>query len=150
MTSPVPQVLKPLPADNKGIVEKNESTSHIKHSPQSPIPIPAQQSPSPGSPRNVHESTARILPTGTQRNWPARSPPRGPRSHPRQPMPPSSVPSYSSAPRGPRRGFPPTGPSASFSSPISIATRHNPESQKKMKPPDPDLEVRSLTFFISS
>jgi hypothetical protein len=58
-------------------------------------------------------------------------------------MPPSSAPSYSSTPRGPRRGFPPTGPSSSFSSPASIASRHNPELKKNAKPPDPDLDVRS-------
>jgi hypothetical protein len=90
------------------------------------------------------ESTARVLPTGPQRNWPSRSPPRGPRSHPRQPMPPSSAPSYGSIPRGPRRGFPPTGPSSSFSSPASIALRHNPESKKILKTFDPDLDVRSI------
>jgi len=88
------------------------------------------------------ESTARVLPTGPQRNWPSRSPPRGPRSHPRQPMPPSSAaPSYGSIPRGPRRGFPPTGPSSLFSSPASIASRHNPESRKITKPLDPDLDI---------
>jgi len=88
----------------------------------------------------MSESTARVLPTGPQRNWP-RSPPRGPRSHPRQSMPPSSAPSYSSIPRGPRRGFPPTGPSSSFSSPASIASRHNPDSKKNTKTLDPDLDI---------
>ena len=93
------------------------------------------------------ESTTRVLPTGPQRNWPSRSPPRGPRSHPRQPMPPSSAPSYGSIPRGPRRGFPPTGPSSSFPSPASTASRHNLESKKNVKTLDPDLDVRFLLNF---
>ena len=149
--SPVPQTLEALPANDRGIIEKIESTSH-KPSPQSPMPVQAQRSPSPPRPsRNVHEITARVPPTGPQRTWPSRSPPRGPRSHPRQPIPPSSVPSYGSVPRGPRRGFPPTGPSSSFSSPPSIGSRHNnPESKKIMKPLDPDLEVRSSQHFLLS
>jgi hypothetical protein len=149
MASPVLQTLETIPAENRGIIETIESASHLKTSPQSPMPIQAQRSPSPSRfPRNMPESTARVLPTGPQRIWPSRSPPRGPRSHPRQPMPPSSAPPYGSIPRGPRRGFPPTGPSSSFSSPASIASRHNLESKKNTKPLDPDLDVRSLTFLL--
>jgi hypothetical protein len=145
MASPVPQTLETKPAEDRGIIETTESASHLKTSPQSPMPIQVQPSPSsPRYPRNMPESTARVLPTGPQRNWPPRSPPRGPRSHPRQPMPPSAVPSYSSIPRGPRRGFPPTGPSSSFPSPPTIPSRHNPESKKNTKTLDPDLDVRSL------
>lgn len=145
MTSPVLQTLETIPAEDRGIVETIESANHLKTSPQSPMPFQAQPSPSsPRFPRNLPESTARVLPTGPQRNWPSRSPPRGPRSHPRQPMPLSSTPSYGSIPRGPRRGFPPTGPSSSFSTPASIATRHNPESKKNIKTLDPDLDVRFL------
>lgn len=138
--SPVPQTLETLLTDDQKTIEKIKSISH-KPSPQSPISFQAQRSPSPPrAPKNMYESTARALPTGLQQNWP-RSPPRQPRSHLRQqPMPPSSAPSYSSAPRAPRRGFPPTGPSSSFSSP---ASRHNPELKKTTKPLDPDLEVRS-------
>ena len=139
MASPVLQISETLPAEDRGMIE---STSH-KPSPQSPIPIQAQKSPSPPRhPRNVPESTARVLPTGPQRNWPSRSPPRGPRSHPR-PMASGSVTSYGSTPRGPRRGFPPTGPASSFPIPTSIASRHNTESKKAGKPSDPDLDVRS-------
>jgi hypothetical protein len=142
MASPVLQTLETIPTEDRGIIETIESASHLKTSPQSSMPIQAQPSPSsPRFPRNMPESTARVLPTGPQRNWPSRSPPRGPRSHPRQPMPPNSAPSYGSIPRGPRRGFPPTGPSSSFSSP---ASRHNPESKKNAKTLDPDLDVRFL------
>ena len=144
VVSPVLQSLETIPAEDRGIIETIESASHLKTSPQSPMPIQAQPSPSsPRFPKNMHESTARVLPTGPQRNWLSRSPPRGPRSHPRQPMPPSSAP-YGSIPRGPRRGFPPTGPSSSFSSPASIPSRHNPEAKKIIKTLDPDLDVRSL------
>ena len=145
MASPVLQNLETIPAKDRGIIETVESASHLKTNSQSPMPIQAQRSLTPPKfPSNMPESTARVLPTGPQRNWPSRSPPRGPRSHPRQPMPPSFAPSYSSIPRGPRRGFPPTGPSSSFSSPASIASRHNPESKKNTKTLDPDLDVRSL------
>jgi len=138
MASPVLQIPKTLPAEDRGIIE---STSH-KPSPQSPMPTQAQKSPSPPRhPRNVPESTARVLPTGPQRNWPSRSPPRGPRSHPRQPMAPGSATSYGSTPRGPRRGFPPTGPASSFPIPTSIASRHNTESKKSGKSLDPDLDI---------
>ena len=144
MVSPVSQSSEAFQAEDRRIVEKSESTSH-KPSPQSPMHIQLQRSPSPSRAlKNVHENTTRALPTGPQRNWPSRSPPRGPRSHPRQPMPPNSTSSYSSVPRGPRRGFPPTGPSSSFSSPASIASRHNLESKKGTKYPDPDLDVRPL------
>ena len=143
MASPVLQPLETKPAEDRRIIETTDSASHLKTSPQSPMPIQAQPSPSsPRFPRNMPESTARILPTGPHRNWPARSPPRGPRSHPRQPMPTSATPSYASIPRGPRRVFPPTGPSPSFSSPASIPSRHNPESKKNAKTLDPDLDVR--------
>ena len=143
--SPVLQTLETMPAEDRGIIETIESASHLKTSPQSPKFIQAQRSQSPPRvPRNMPESTTRVLPTGPQRNWPSRSPPRGPRSHPRQPVPPNSAPSYGSIPRGPRRGFPPTGPSSSFSSPASIASRHNPEPKKNAKTLDPDLDVRSL------
>jgi hypothetical protein len=64
-------------------------------------------------------------------------------------MPPSSALLYSSTPRGPRRGFPPTGPSSSFSSPALIPSRHIPESKKISKHPDPDLDVRSPQHFLS-
>jgi hypothetical protein len=149
MASPVPQNSETKPAEDRGIIETTESASHLKISPQSPMPIHAQPSPSsPRFPRNMPESTARVLPTGPQRNWPPRSPPRGPRSHPRQPMPTSAAPSYASIPRGPRRGFPPTGPSSSFSSPATIPSRHNPEAKKNAKTLDPDLDVRSLYNFI--
>ena len=146
MASPVLQTLETKPAGDREIIETIESASQLKTSPQSPMPIQAQPSPSsPRFPRNMPESAARVLPTGPQRNWPSRSPPRGPRSHPRQPIPPSVAPSYGSVPRGPRRGFPPTGPSSSFSSPASIPSRHNPESKKNAKTLDPDLDVRSLS-----
>ena len=149
MASPVPQTLETKPAEDRGIIETTESASHLKTSPRSPMPIQAQPSPSsPRFPRNMPESTARVLPTGPQRNWPPRSPPRGPRSHPRQPMPLSVAPSYASIPRGPRRGFPPTGPPSSFSTPASILSRHNPETKKNTKTLDPDLDVRSLSNFI--
>ena len=145
MASPVLQTLDTISAEDRGVIETIESASHLKTSPQSPMPIQAQPSPSsPRFPKNVPESTARVLPTGPQRNWPSRSPPRGPRSHPRQPIPSSSAPPYGSIPRGPRRGFPPTGPSSSFPSPASIASRHNLEPKKNAKTLDPDLDVRSL------
>jgi hypothetical protein len=137
MASSVPQTSETSPAEDREIME---GTSH-KPSPQSPMPIQAQRSPSPRPPANVLESTARALPNDPQRNWPSRSPPRGPRSHPRQPMPPGSAPSYGSTPRGPRRGFPPTGPASSFSSPASIVSRHNSDPKKNPKN-DPDLDVR--------
>lgn len=144
MASSVPQTSETLPAEDREIME---GTSH-KPSPQSPMPIQAQRSPSPPRPpRNVPESTARVLPNDTQRNWPSRSPPRAPRSHPRQPMPPGSVPSYGSTPRGPRRGFPPTGPASSFSSPASIVSRHNSDPKKNPKT-DPDLDVRFPQYFL--
>jgi len=138
MASPVLQTIETIPAEVPGKIETIES--HLKTSSQSPMPIQAQRSPSPPRfPRNMPESTTRVLATGSQRNWPSRSPPRGPRSHPRQAIPTCSA--YGSVPRGPRRGFPPVGPSSSFSSPASIASRHNPESKKNTKTLDPDLDI---------
>ena len=142
MASPVPQTSETLPAEDRKITETTESIGH-KPSPQSPMLIQAQSPSPPRLPINVPESTARVLPTGPQRNWPSRSPPRGPRSHPRNPMPMPP----SSAPRAPRRGFPPTGPASSFSGPAPNTSRHNLDSKKNTKTLDPDLDVRSLTFF---
>jgi len=83
-------------------------------------PRDVKRSPSPRSSRSTNDFT-RVPPSGSQRGWAPRSPPRGPRNHPRSMVAPHQSPypgsasTYQAGPRL-RRGFQPQATS-SFSGP---------------------------------
>ncbi|KAF8163147.1 hypothetical protein B0H34DRAFT_309465 [Crassisporium funariophilum] len=133
---PVPQNLPASPGDQKKLDFPESKVD--RRSPLPPQNVARNQTRrSPSPPRYPrHDNAGRGPPTGPQRGWAPRSPPRGPRGHPKSmAMSQGSTASYPTAPRGPRRGHPPTGPSSSYSSPAVTVQKQFPDADVKISLP---------------